>query len=51
VLCHAEVVTSNVAMVCLHFGISSQLYYTWLRRYRADGPEGLRDLPRRPNDA
>ena len=43
VLRHVEEVTGNVAMTCRYFGISRQLYYTWLRRYRADGPEGLRD--------
>jgi transposase-like protein len=40
VLRHAEEVTSNVALTCRYFGISRQLYYTWRRRYQADGPEG-----------
>jgi hypothetical protein len=38
VLRHAEEVTGNVAMTCRYFGISRQLYYTWLRRYRDEGP-------------
>jgi transposase len=48
VLRHVEEVTGNVAMTCRYFGISRQLYYTWLRRYRAEGLEGLRDRSRRP---
>ena len=49
VLRHAEEVTGNVARTRRYFGISRQLYYTWLRRYRSQGPEGLRDRSRRPN--
>jgi transposase InsO family protein len=49
VLRHVEEVTGNVAMTCRYFGISRQLYYTWLRRYQSDGPEGLRDRSRRPH--
>jgi transposase InsO family protein len=48
VLRHVEEVTGNVAMTCRYFGISRQLYYVWLRRYRADGLEGLRDRSCRP---
>jgi transposase InsO family protein len=48
VLRHVEEVTGNVALTCRYFGISRQLYYTWLRRYQADGPEGLRPRSRRP---
>jgi hypothetical protein len=35
-------------MTCRYFGISRQLYYVWLRRYREEGVEGLRDRSRRP---
>ena len=28
--------------------MSRQVYYTWLRRYRAEGLEGLRDRSHRP---
>jgi transposase-like protein len=38
VLRHVEEVTGNVAMTCRYFGISRQLYYTWLRRYQSEGP-------------
>ena len=48
VLRHVEEVSGNVAMSCRYFGISRQLYYVWLRRYRADGLEGLRDRSCRP---
>jgi transposase len=48
VLRHVEEVTGNVAMTCRYFGISRQLYYVWLRRYRDEGVDGLRDRSRRP---
>jgi transposase-like protein len=47
VLRHAEEVTGKVALTCRYFG-SRQLYYTWLRRYQDDGPDGLRPRSRRP---
>ena len=46
---HAEEVTGNVAMTCRYYGISRQVYYRWLRRYREQGVDGLRDLSRRPH--
>jgi len=45
---HAQEVTGNVAMTCRYYGISRQVFYTWLRRYEAEGPAGLRDRSRRP---
>jgi len=45
---HAEEVTGNVAMTCRYYGISRPTYYTWVRRYRELGIDGLRDLSRRP---
>jgi hypothetical protein len=47
VLRQVEEVTGNVALTCRYFGISRQLYDTWLHRYQADGPEGLRPRSRR----
>ncbi len=54
VIRHVEEVSGNVAMSCRYFGISRQAYYTWYRRYQAEGVEGLRarvqgaeDLPER----
>jgi transposase-like protein len=47
VLRQVEEVTGNVALTCRYFGISRQLYDTWLRRYEADGLEGLRPRSRR----
>lgn len=48
VLRHVEEVSSNVAMTCRYYGISRPTYYTWLRRYEAEGVDGLRDRSRRP---
>jgi len=38
-----------MAKVCRQYGISRQNGYKWLRRYREDGLEGLRDRSRRPH--
>src|SRR5215831_10651687 len=35
-------------MTCRYYGISRQVFYTWLRRYDAEGPAGLRDRSTRP---
>ncbi|MDX2565190.1 leucine zipper domain-containing protein [Streptomyces sp. TX20-6-3] len=43
VLRHAEEVTGNVALTCRYYGISRTCFYKWLRRYRDEGLEGLRD--------
>jgi transposase len=40
-----------VALTCRYFGISRQVYYTWLRRYEADGVDGLRDRSKRPRNS
>ena len=45
---HAEEVTGNVALTCRYYGISRTVFYTWLRRYQADGLAGLRDRSKRP---
>jgi transposase len=45
---HAREVTGNVAMTCRYYGISRQVFYTWLRRYEAEGLAGLRDRSKRP---
>jgi transposase InsO family protein len=45
---HAEEVTGNVALTCRYYGISRQAYYTWYRRYQADGLDGLRDRSSAP---
>jgi transposase-like protein len=41
---HAEEVTGNVAMTCRYYGISRTVYYRWLRRYREQGLDGLREV-------
>lgn len=48
---HAEEVTGNVAMTCRYYGISRQVYYRWLERYREQGVDGLRDRSRRPHNS
>jgi transposase InsO family protein len=45
---HAEEITGNVALTCRYYGISRQAYYTWYRRYQADGLDGLRDRSSAP---
>ena len=35
-------------MTCRYYGISRQIFYTWKRRYDADGLDGLRDRSHRP---
>ena len=49
VLRHVEEVSFNVAATCRYYGISRQCYYGWLRRYEADGLEGLKDRSSRPH--
>jgi hypothetical protein len=49
VLRHAEEVSGNVAATCRYYGISWNCHYTWLRRYQADGLEGLRDRSSKPH--
>jgi hypothetical protein len=48
VIRHVEEVTGNVAMSCRYLVISRQAYYTWYRRYQAEGIEGLRTRPKAP---
>jgi transposase InsO family protein len=48
VLRHVEEVSGNVAMTCRYYGISRPTYYSWLRRYQADGVDGLRTRSRPP---
>jgi transposase InsO family protein len=44
-------VSGNVAATCRYYGISRQCYYGWLRRYEADGLEGLKDRSSRPHSS
>jgi transposase InsO family protein len=48
VLRHVEEVTGNIAMTCRYYGITRPTYYNWLRRYEAEGVDGLRDRSKRP---
>ena len=51
VLRHVEEVSFNVAATCRYYGISRQCYYGWLRRYQADGLDGLKDRSSRPHNS
>jgi transposase len=48
VLRHVVEVTGNVAATCRYYGVSRQAYYGWLRRFEAEGVDGLRDRSKRP---
>jgi transposase len=41
---HYEQVTHNVSQTCRFFGVSRRQFYTWLKRYREHGLEGLKNL-------
>ena len=49
VLRHAEEVSGSVAATCRYYGISRNCYYKWLRRYEAEGLDGLKDRSSRPH--
>jgi transposase InsO family protein len=51
ILRHAEEITGNVALTCRYYGISRPTFYTWRRRYDAEGIDGLRDRSSRPHDS
>ncbi|WP_131821017.1 helix-turn-helix domain-containing protein, partial [Ensifer sp. LCM 4579] len=38
----------TMAALCRVYGISRKTGYKWLKRYEAQGPEGLHDRPRAP---
>ncbi len=49
VLRHVDEVSGNVAATCRYYGISRQAYYSWLKRYEAEGVEGLKDRSSAPH--
>ena len=42
---------ANVRQLCRQFGISSATAYKWLRRFQAEGVQGLQELSRRPKNS
>ena len=46
---HAQEVTKNVAKTCRYYGISRSAFYEWLKRYKEEGIEGLKDKSRKPH--
>ena len=49
VLWRVEEVSGSVAATCHYYGISRQAYYHWIKRYEAEGVEGLRDRSGTPH--
>src|SRR6266478_5017187 len=43
--------SANVRQLCRQYGISAATAYKWLRRFKAQGIEGLQELSRRPNNS
>jgi transposase len=46
---HVAEVSGNVAATCRYYRIRRPCYYGWLRRFEADGLEGLKDRSQRPH--
>ena len=42
---------ANISSLCRRFGVSRTTGYKWIRRYKADGKEGLKDRSRRPHSS
>jgi len=49
VLRHVEEVSGNVSATCRYYGISRNCYYKWLRRFEAEGVDGLQDRSSAPH--
>ncbi|MFG2123898.1 helix-turn-helix domain-containing protein [Streptomyces sp. NPDC048710] len=49
VLRHAEEVSGKIAATCRYYAISRQRFYTWCRRYEAEGLDGLKDRSSAPH--
>jgi hypothetical protein len=47
----AEKREDSFAALCARFGISRKTGYKWLKRYRAQGTDGLKELSRRPKSS
>jgi len=43
--------SANISALCRRFGISRTTGYKWIRRYKAEGKEGLRDRSRKPRNS
>jgi len=43
--------SANISSLCRQFGISRTTGYRWIRRYKADRREGLKDRSRRPHSS
>jgi transposase len=48
VLRHADEISMNVAATCRYYGITRQTFYTWEKRYKAEGQAGLHERSKAP---
>ena len=48
VLPHVEEISGNIAASCRYYGVSRRAYHHWLKRYEAEGFEGLKDRSSTP---
>ena len=51
VLAHAQEISLNVAATCRYYGISRNTFYKWERRFKTEGPQGLRERSRAPKNS
>ena len=51
VLRHADEISKSVAATCRHYGITRQTFYTWEKRYKAEGEAGLLERSRAPKSS
>jgi transposase len=51
ILRHADEVSMNVAATCRYYGISRPTFYKWERRFKAEGPDGLRERSKAPKNS
>jgi transposase-like protein len=51
VLRHAEEISSTVAATCRYYGISRNTFYKWDRRFKTEGPNGLRERSQAPKNS
>lgn len=42
---------ANISALCRRFGVSRTTGYKWIRRYKAEGKDGLKDQSRKPRSS
>lgn len=43
--------TGRSVATCRYYGVTREAYYAWLRRFEAEGVDGLRDRSKRPKNS